>query len=92
MKKNLFLIFFLISNITFSQDNLSKCLSTKLINDETTISPSYLDILNSPKKIKNHQNKTIIEIPIVIHIIHLEIHIAILVLVQIFQMNKLKTK
>ena len=90
--KNLFLIFFLISNITFSQDNLSKCLSTKLINDETTISPSYLDILNSPKKIKNHQNKTIIEIPIVIHIIHRNSHSNIGSGTKIFQMNKLKTK
>jgi hypothetical protein len=74
MIKIFFLIFFLITKINFSQDNTSKCLSTKLINDETTISPSYLDILNSPKKIKNHQNKTTIEIPIVIHIIHRNSH------------------
>ena len=52
MKKIFFLIFFLVTKITFSQEHLTKCLSTKLINDETTISPSYLDILNSPKKNK----------------------------------------
>lgn len=73
-KKIIFLLLFLIATSTFSQENISKCLSTKLTKDETIISPNYLELLNTYKENKNRQNQTIIEIPIVIHIIHRNSH------------------
>lgn len=73
-KKIIFLILLLSTNFSFSQENMFKCLSTKLTKDETIFSKNYLEILNSYKEIKSHKDKTIIEIPVVVHIVHRNSH------------------
>ena len=76
MKKIITIAFLLISsNLIFSQENYRKCNTTQLVKEELKKNSNYVTARNNAKELTSLRlEKSIITIPIVIHIIHRTSH------------------
>ena len=81
MKKTVLFIFLILANIqTYSQE-IKKCYTTELINNELNKNPSYQDKINTviqQNKIwlseNSNNEKSVITIPVVVHVIYRQTH------------------
>ena len=80
MMKNIIIIFLMIINISTYSQEINKCYTTELINNELINNPDYKNEINNVFKqnklwLSNYnQEKTTITIPIVVHVIYRQTH------------------